>query len=272
VRFTVGGHEIDYETRGEGRTLFFVHGLAADRMVLVESCEPVFAGEGGLSGWRRVYLDLPGHGASTANRNAMSADDLCASLAALLHEVGGERPCLLGHSYGGYLAQGMLRLCPGLSGLLLANPVVEPDFGKRRVPPARIAARADDLVLDPDDQADFGGESVLQTPAMLELFRRVVRPGHLACDREALAATRARYLISRPLFASFAAFAAPVSIIAGHNDAWVGFEDALPLVRTFPDCRFAVVPKSGHLMPLETPAEFRRELTDWLRRCGAGAG
>jgi pimeloyl-ACP methyl ester carboxylesterase len=59
MRFDVLGHQIDYEVRGEGRTLVLLHGLTGDRRVLLEACEPVLSA---TPGWRRIYLDLPGHG------------------------------------------------------------------------------------------------------------------------------------------------------------------------------------------------------------------
>jgi len=59
----VQGIPIAYEVRGEGRPILLIHGWSADRRYLLADLEPVFAGR---PGWLRIYIDLPGHGATPA--------------------------------------------------------------------------------------------------------------------------------------------------------------------------------------------------------------
>ena len=81
MRLATGGHEIDYEIRGEGRPIVMIHGVTGDRQVMIEACEVALA-----SGWQRVYLDLPGHGASKGDAARASADDLADGVAALVEQ------------------------------------------------------------------------------------------------------------------------------------------------------------------------------------------
>jgi pimeloyl-ACP methyl ester carboxylesterase len=261
-RFPAAGHELEYEVRGQGRPLVLLHGLAVDRRIVAEACEPC------VGAWRRIYIDLPGHGGSTGDPERASADELVAVLAALIRELTtDEAPALFGYSYGGYLAQGLVREL-GLSGLFLACPTVEPDFGKRAVPPKRVAVREEDLPFsdDPREREAFEEVAVIQTRAALELFQRVVHPANIATDQALLAATRGRYLLSHPLYQALQAFDRPVGIVCGRDDHWVGFEDALRLVRALRHVSFAVLSDCGHLLPLEAPAQFRAQLSDWLGR------
>src|SRR6185436_8504499 len=105
--FEVQGSRIDYEVRGEpdAQPVVLLHGLAGDRAILVESCEPVLA----RRGLRRLYLDLPGHGRSTGSAENASADELVGALGALIANTCSRPPLLVGYSYGGYLAQGIAR-------------------------------------------------------------------------------------------------------------------------------------------------------------------
>jgi pimeloyl-ACP methyl ester carboxylesterase len=264
MRLPILGHEVDYEQHGDGRPLLLVHGLAVDRRVLVEACEPVFVGR---EGWRRIYVDLPGHGASRGDPARASADDLVETLAELLRSVAPERPCVLGYSYGGYLAQGLVRELPELDGMFLCCPTVEPDVTQRRLPPQRVAVEEPDLpFVDERERDGFWGVAVLQTRAALEQFRRVVHPANLAQDPVFVAATRERYAMSRPYMHALAGFARPVTIACGRDDHWVGFEDALKLVRALPLVRYSVLPDCGHLLPLEQPGYFHALLSDWLER------
>ncbi len=268
MRFLIDGHEIDYECRGEGRPIVFIHGLTVDRRVLIESCEPVFSEAGKF---RRVYLDLPGHGSSTGNRERASADSLVAALAALVRDVAGEQPLLFGYSYGGYLTQGLLRELPQTVGVFLACPVVEPDFAKRTVPARRIAVEEPDLPFSGDDRERdaFDEIAVRRTRAVLAEFQRVVHPANISADLDFVAATRWRYAMARPYLQALVDFEGPAAVACGRDDHWAGFEDAARLVRAMRRSDFSVVADCGHLLPLEAPERFRRVLSEWIARLPA---
>jgi pimeloyl-ACP methyl ester carboxylesterase len=265
MRFETDGHAIDYEIRGEGRAVIAVHGLTTDRRILVEACDALFA-ERGL---RRVYLDLPGHGASTGNPARSSADSLVDALGAFVREVSpGEPPLLLAYAYAGYLAQALPRDVP-LAGMCLVCPVVEADFGKRRVPPRRVSSRDPDLPFGGDERERdaFLEVAVHQTREALARFQRVVHPANISVDANFVGAVRARYAMARPYVQALASFDRPVAVACGRDDHWVGFEDAVAVVRACRAASLAVVADAGHLLPLEAPGPFRALVGEWLDRC-----
>jgi pimeloyl-ACP methyl ester carboxylesterase len=260
----VDGHELAWEARGEGRTIFFVHGLAIDRRVMIAAFEPSLES----ASYQRVYVDLPGHGESRGNPARMGADALVAALAALLAEVGGEAPLLCGYSYGGYLLQGLIRERPDAGGALLVCPTVEADFGKRTLPPRRVAARDDDLAFSDDSRERIAFEeiAVVQTHAQLAQFQRVIHPANIAADQELMGRTRAEYAMARPYVQNLSSYERPVAIVSARDDHWVGWEDALRLCRAFRQARWDVLPDCGHLLPFEQPDRFRALVADWLSR------
>ena len=259
------GHAIDYEVRGEAgkKTVVLVHGIAGDRAILVESCDAALAARG----LRRVYVDLPGHGQSRGNPGAASADHLVGALCALVAAACPSPPLVVGYSYGAYLAQGLARDVV-LAGMFLACPVVEADLGKRTRPARRVIERSASLDFggDEHERETFEEVVVAQTDEVLARYRRVISPASRATDRAFVDAVRAEYAMARPYMSALANFAGPVSIACGRNDHWVGFEDALRLVRALPDAAFSVVPRAGHLLPIERPAAFRALLDEWLDR------
>lgn len=264
MQFVKEGLGLDYEIIGEGRSLVFLHGLALDRELLRDALEPVFAER---PGWRRIYLDLPGHGRSTTAAVTPSADGLIGALRLFVAEVAGDGACLAAHAYGGYLAQGLAASEVGLGGLFLVCPVVEPDLAARRVPPQRFAARDETLAFtDDDERAVFDGEVTLQNATVLEGFRRLVAPAHATTDRAFLAEVRAHYVSSLPLRTAARGFARPTALVCGRDDHWVGFLDAAELAAAFPHASLAVVPDCGQLLPLESPAALRTAFVDWLDR------
>src|SRR5688572_23946568 len=110
---------MDFEARGEGAPILFLHGLTFDRRLLVEASEPLFE----TLRARRLYVDLPGHGATPADARLASAEALCEGLAQLIDGAcGGKAPIVVGHSYGGYLGLG-LAAARRLKALALVTPV-----------------------------------------------------------------------------------------------------------------------------------------------------
>ena len=54
---------VHYEMLGEGRPLVVLHGAAGDHRLVAAQIEPLFKHR---VGWKRIYPNLPGHGATPA--------------------------------------------------------------------------------------------------------------------------------------------------------------------------------------------------------------
>lgn len=262
---------MDFETRGDGPTAVLVHGLTVDRRVMIECFDELLA----EAGVRRLYVDLPGHGASPGDAATASADAFVDELAALVRaqlpvpragEL--EAPIVIGYSYGGYLAQGLVRALGGARGLLLVCPIVEPDFARRAQPPRRVALHAPELPFstDPREREAFEEVAVQMTRPVLERFVRAVHPANLAADAAVVAAVRARYASSRPLGDALARLDVPSAIVCGRDDHWAGWRDAATLVAQLRHPHFVVLPDCGHLLPFEQPALFAQAVRDFLAR------
>ena len=264
---------IEHELRGEGPTAVFVHGLTVDRRVMIEAFDALFAD----AGVRRLYVDLPGHGASAGDPARASADAFVDELAALVRMTLApspgrpgelEAPLVVGYSYGGYLAQGLLRELGGARGLLLVCPIVEPDFSRRTQPPRRVAAHDPDLAYsaDPREREAFAEVAVQMTAPVLERFRRAVHPANIAADAAVVTAVRAHYALSRPIGDALLRLDAPSTIVCGRDDHWAGWQDAVPLVAQLRRPHFVVLPDCGHLLPFEQPRAFAQAVRDFLAR------
>ena len=86
--------------------------------------EPVFEQ---APGYRRVYVDLPGFGASPATGSDSTAGVVMAVDELISEEVGEERFLIVGESYGGYLSREIVRRRrTQVAGMALVCPVGEP--------------------------------------------------------------------------------------------------------------------------------------------------
>ncbi len=87
-------------------------------------------------GYQRIYIDLPGMGKSNAPDWINSSDHMLELLIACIEKIIPAKNFLLvGESYGGYLARGILtKLFERVNGLLLVCPVVVAEQEKKDPP------------------------------------------------------------------------------------------------------------------------------------------
>jgi pimeloyl-ACP methyl ester carboxylesterase len=251
--------QLSVDTHGEGRPVLFVHGLTFDHALLKDASEPLFE----HTRARRLYVDLPGHGATASDPAITSAEGLVEVLARFVDTACTEPPIVVGHSYGAYLALGLASVRT-LAGVLCVTPVIEPDVSKRRVPERRVV-RAEGLAFG-DEQATFEQIAVLQTAPILAAYQRLVHPASERTDRAALDAIRTRYVLPWPVVGAIARreVPLPVHLLCGRDDHWVGYEDALTVVRALPKAELEIVSDCGQLLPLEAGERYRAALARML--------
>jgi pimeloyl-ACP methyl ester carboxylesterase len=261
----VQGIPIAYEVRGEGRPIVLVHGWSADHRYMVADLEPVFAE---TPGWRRIYPDLPGHGATPAPRWLTSQDQVLAILAGFFDAVVGvEQFALVGSSYGGHTSLGLARLVPErIVGLCLLVPDMPRPDNTRDAEAPLVLADDDAFHVDADEQW-MADALVVREPWMLDELRAHDAPAYAVADDQFLARLDLHYLPSGAAGSVGEPFDKPSLVVTGRQDATTGFRGALPLVDELPRATWAVLDLAGHqLGRLERPVLFEALVTDWLDR------
>jgi pimeloyl-ACP methyl ester carboxylesterase len=264
---TTALHHVEH---GTGTPVLALHGWELDHRLVEECLEPVLAAR---AGYRRIYPDLPGMGATPAAQVAGS-DDVLASVRLFVDEQIGERRFLLaGQSYGGYLARALVdALGDQVLGLALICPLVVPETEARTLPEHQVL-RAEPGALDgvePSLTAGFAQIAVVQTAATLRRYVDEVLPGVSAADEVALARIRPAYRLTRdPDGPGARPFAGPSLVLTGRQDASVGYLDQLALLPRLPRATFAVLDVAGHNLQIEQPELFDALLGEWLDRVAA---
>ena len=243
---------IYYEHTGTGPALLFIHGMCGDARV--------WAGQVGRLADRFtcVTYDRRGHTRSPLGSAPESVATHAADAAALIEELGLDRPVVVGSSGGARIGVELARTRPELlAGAIFSEPPIfslEAEAGQAFM--AEIAA-----VVGP--AAETGGPA-----AAVDAFFPVVCPGlwsqidETAKDRYRANGEMMLAEFTGPAYQLTPEGAAgihlPCLVIAGTDSHPALRAIAARLVRALPDARFAELDGSGHVTYAERPDDFAR--------------
>lgn len=257
-----------YETFGEGRPILMLPGWSLSHQFMMNELEPLFQGR---SGWKRFYPDLPGTGKTPGMDWITDQDKILEVVLGFIDAViPGQRFAVAGASAGAYLARGVVYWKPEwIDGVLLVVPLVVAEDATRDVPPHVTLVRDPELVsrLSPEEAEAFE-MAVVQSQAVLDALRGVFSTQQ-AGDAEFLAKIREnpqKYAFSFDVDALPTPCNAPTLIVAGRQDASVGYRDAWKILENFPRGTFAVLDRAGHMLEAEQSGLFRALGMEWLDR------
>lgn len=256
---------------GEGLPVLIIHGWEMNRQVEEADFEPTFSKVKGL---RRIYVDLPGMGATPAN-GIQNMDDIYSRLIHFINSrIQKSRFLLVGSSCGGYLARALCRKYQDqVDGLLLRVPLIETNDSKRDVDPFQPLVRNDKLMsnISDNDKATLGNV-LIQTPAYLQASKAafdIYLPAIKAADNEVLDHIRTnpqRYQLSSSLDDDPAPFPAPTLILTGRHDESVGYRDSLRLLEQYPRSTHVILDRGTHGLPIDEHGLFDALVRDWIAR------
>lgn len=253
-----------YERAGSGMPLLALHGWGMDRRIMSGCMEPVFDT---LDGFERIYADLPGMGRSKAGF-VRNSDDMLTVLSAFVADVIGGRPFLLmGESYGGLLARGIVSAMPDMvAGMILLCPLMIPGFRKGKTVPLCVQKRDDAFLktLTPEQYASFTFLNVVLTESVWKRYDRDITDAIKNQDRNFLD-NMLDGAFSFDVDAEQGVYKKPVLILTGRQDTEVGFEDQLRFLTQYPHSTYIAVDCAGHNMQLEQPEIFHGVVRGWLQ-------
>lgn len=117
-----------------------------------------------------------------------SSDRILEAIVAFVDEVVGDRFTLVGESYGGYLARGVLSRRPSdVTGLMLVCPVVNASHGMRDLPDEVTHFTDDDYLrsLDDEDRSRFTDSFVIADKRTHDRYVTALRGGMEAAGHNA---------------------------------------------------------------------------------------
>lgn len=258
-------HSLHYVEHGAGTPVIFIHGYTVDHQLLL----PLEAAFATRPGWRRIYIDLPGHGRSPAGRIPATTDAVAAVVAAAVDQLtDGGHFAVCGNSFGGQIARDLVaRYKSRVLGMALLAPVVHPRLQRRRAIHRTFHEPTRSLDLggaDPQLVAEFIDTAVEHTETSWADFNRYVAPGIKSHDRQFALALLSAFDLTSPPEDRPGTFERPSLAIVGRQDNAVGFEDQFDLLNSYPRMTYAALDATGHNVHLDQPELSHALLGTWL--------
>jgi pimeloyl-ACP methyl ester carboxylesterase len=228
-----------------------LHGIGADGRMFLPIIDRLWE-----SGFRPGIPWLPGYGPKPLN-GPLTFPGLAATLAAELDVLGTERVILLGHSIGGMLALEFAATFPGRVRALILSATT-PAFGSRDGSFQRDFLKARLGPLDAGrtmaELAQEAAPRLVGSDAVPEAIAEVSRL--MAAVPEATFRAALACLVTFDRRADLARIAVPTLLIAGEEDTNAPLKTMTRMAEAIPGARLEVLPRIGHLAPLECPDRY----------------
>ena len=258
----IDGVPIHYEVDGDvgGPPVLVLHGgLGLDHVLYRRSLAPL------AEHVRLITFDMRGNGRSIpADLSTVTMERLADDVVSLADHLGLDRFAVLGHSYGGFVAQELaLRHPDRLRAMVLVDTTpgqlgageVEGEHGQGPQPPAEVAATMSNA---PTTDADFAAAMAQLLPAYFHRPERVDLHGLDEGTVFRIAAmVRGFEVLARwSVVDRLAAVRAPTLVIAGRHDVFTSWPQAHRIAAPIPGARVEIFEESGHFPWLEEPERF----------------
>jgi 3-oxoadipate enol-lactonase len=250
--------QIAFQRAGEGHTerLLLLHGIGSNSYSFTNQLTDL-----GKT-LDVVAWDAPGYGGSSDPPPDFSMADFAAAAAALLDDLGWPAAHVLGHSFGGVIAQTLYhRHAARVRSLILADT----NTGSGSLPDAaeRTRRRLSDLEqFGPRGLAERRAPGLVTPDAPTELVQRVLEimaqvraPGYMAAAL-AMGATDLRDQLSR--------IGVPTLVLHGERDTVIPPSTGAELARAIPGAELVLLPGAGHASNQQAPEAYNRAIREFL--------
>lgn len=272
-RCALDGIDVAYEAFGAGRPILFLHGWTLDHVYETVEFEPIFADR---PGWRRFYLDLPGHGHTPGAARVQDMDGILQVVLDFIDAVvPGQRLALVGTSAGALPARGVVHRRPEqVAGLMMRLPLIVADDAKRSLPPPVVLVEDESFMASlSDEERELYGDILCQKESYLQPLKdymdRYIWPAMDRGDaafRDGIREDPARYGLSFDVDDLREPFTGPSLFIAGRQDTTTGYRDTWRILEQYPRASFVVLDRAGHGPAHDQQALFAALVHEWLSR------
>jgi proline iminopeptidase len=264
----VSGATLFLEAVGDGPVALVLHGGLGIDHTPYRSLDPL------ADHLRLVYYDHRGNGRSTGELDTMTMEQWAADAAALADAVADGPVIVIGHSFGGFIAQEMAIAHGDAVQALILLTTTPGQLGDGEEPapdgppmPSELAAMMAEM---PDTDEGLAAAMRAVAPAYVhdapaDELRRLMSDVRFRADamRRGFEELAVWSSVDR-----LSAVRAPTLVVAGRHDAVTSWPQAERIAARLPDADVVVLERSAHFPWLDEPDECFAAITGWLARRG----
>ena len=259
--------KIYYEVYGDGYPVLNLHGWPVDHRIMKGCMELIFETR---PNYKRIYFDLPGMGKTKGEDWIKGTDDYLKIIIEFIEKIiPNEHFIIVGESYGGYLARGLIKKMQNLiDGVLFLVPVIIPYGEQRDLPEPIILIKDKNIVskLSSFEKEIFEDVATVINQKVWERGKEEGLSGIKIANIEFLEKVKENYAFSFDVELLNDKFTKPTLFLLGRQDSSVGYRDAWKIIENYPRATFVVLDTAGHILQIEQEELFNTLANDWLNR------
>jgi len=256
--------ELAHEEHGPaaGPTVTLLHGFPFDRRMWGPTAKVLAE-----AGYRVILPDLRGHGKSPPGEGPATMEAMARDVAALLEKIGVKPGVVVGFSMGGYVALQMaIREREFVRSLALVDTRAEVDTPEGKAGRAKtieaVKGQGMQALVDSMMPKLLHPDTPERKPAVVKLVQSMILE-----NKPAGAIAAIEGMADRPdVRGKLASLHMPCVAIVGEEDQITPPDSVSRMGQAFRGSDFEMIPKAGHMAPLENPEKFHRVLLEWLHR------
>lgn len=251
--------DLSYKIYGQGRPVIFLHGFPMSGEIWSDEFIKTVSAE-----FKVVVIDLPGFGSSPLPSDHFTIEDIGSKLLAWAEALKLEKPVLIGHSLGGYVALAMVKKMPEkIAGLGLFHSTAFSDTEEKKL--------SRDKVIE---FVEKNGVSAFTSNFIPPLFFNKQHSGIskvkeiAACSPAAAVKGYTRAMRDRPdQSETLAAFKGRVLFLTGNHDPGIPVEAILKQAALRAPSEIQILDNQSHMGMVEAPALTSRIVRDFCTNC-----
>jgi pimeloyl-ACP methyl ester carboxylesterase len=256
---------IYYEVIGSGTPVVMIHGFTLDHRAMKGCMEPIFQER---TGYRRIYLDLPGMGLTKDYDEVMYTDDILQTVTDFIDAILPDQTFLIiGYSYGGYLTRGVIANMPErVLGASFICPVIIADKTKRSLPEHKVMHRDEEFIatLNAKEKEFYDNSFVMLNQNNWNRAKDELVVGMKVADQSFLDKVQKAYGYSFAI--DEGTFENPSLYLVGRQDNVTGYKDAFDILHRYPRATFSILDTAGHNLQIEQAELLNVHISEWLDR------
>lgn len=243
------------------QTIILIHGFPFDYTMWTSQIRAL------QKNYRVIAYDVRGLGKSYVGDGQYTLEFFVDDLFSLVHEMQLEKPVLCGLSMGGYIAlRAVERDQSRFNGLILMDTKSEADDDTDKLNRSKgintINTEGLDKFIDDLIPTLFAEESLKNKKATVENIKNVAMSHSPAGVKGSLLAMACRTSTTRFL----KKIKLPSLVMGGSFDKLTPPQAMREMADKIKDAEFAIVPKAGHLSPVENPSFVNDMLCGFIKR------